>query len=166
MYGVKSNILNFIGNKPATSTGGGLFGGGSTTTGTSGGSLFGSKPTGTTGTTGGGLFGGGSTTSGATGGGLFGPKPQATSQPIQPDTNSQEIEAILQNYAAQIDPSSTKNEFVFCMYNKFGKNVNPQLKEQIKNIFPIKDIAKIPENTKLSGEATNMKQVEVFVDQK
>lgn len=52
------------------------------------------------------------------------------------------------------------------MYNKFNKNVSGLLKEQIKNITPVKDIASIPENSKLDGETVGQKQVEVFINQK
>ena len=49
------------------------------------------------------------------------------------------------------------------MYNKYGKNVNVILKEQIKNACPVKDIASVPANAKISGESTEIKQVEVFM---
>jgi len=52
------------------------------------------------------------------------------------------------------------------MYNKFNKNVSGLLKEQIKNIAPVKDVASIPENSKLDGETVGQKQVEVFINQK
>jgi hypothetical protein len=52
------------------------------------------------------------------------------------------------------------------MYNKYGKNVNVILKEQIKNACPVKDIASVPANAKISGESTEIKQVEVFINQK
>lgn len=110
-----------------------------------------------------GIFGP-STTSQPVGQGLFGQ--QSQTQGDQSDKNAQEIAAVLQNHAAQIDPTSNKNAFVFCMYNKYGKQVTAQLKDQIKNSFPVKDIAAIPENTKITGEATGMKQLEVFVNQK
>lgn len=181
------------GSTSTASTGGGLFGSktaSATTTGTSGG-LFGSKPA-TTGTTGaffgsgstttgtsGGLFGSGSTTASASGGlfgsgaatsaaapttGLFGQNPQ--SQGDQSMKHSAEIEAALQTYISQIDPASQKNNFVFCIYNKYGPSVNNLVKEQIKNSYPVKTIASIPANNKISGEATEIKQVEVFINQK
>lgn len=52
------------------------------------------------------------------------------------------------------------------MYNKYGQNINPQFKEQIKRLIPIKDIAVLPENTKITGDATGTKKIEVFIDQK
>lgn len=52
------------------------------------------------------------------------------------------------------------------MYNKFNKEISVVLREQIKNIAPVKDIAIIPENSKLDGETTGVKQVEVTVHQK
>lgn len=163
-----------FGNKPAGSTGGGLFsgntGGGAT-------GLFntsGSANPGTNGSTSGlfsqpkpagGLFSNTASTQ-PQGGGMFSANPTIGSQGDQAMMHAKEIEGVLQTYAAQIDPSGTKNEFVACMYNKFGKSSTLQLKDQIKNTLPIKDIANIPENTKVSGEATTTKTVEVFINQR
>lgn len=52
------------------------------------------------------------------------------------------------------------------MYNKFNKNISVVLKEQIKNINPVKDIALVPENSKLDGETVGIKQTEVHINQK
>ena len=40
------------------------------------------------------------------------------------------------------------------------------LREQIKNGFPVKDIASVPENSKMNGETVGIKQVEVNINQK
>jgi hypothetical protein len=151
----------------------------SSTTATTSGGLFGSKPSG-------GLFSN-TTTAAPTSGGLFS-KPQATTSTFgvgntsssgglfgnappqangdQSNINTSEIEACLQNYLSQIDVASQKNNLVYCMYNKYGKNVSIILKEQIKNACPVKDIASVPLNSKISGESTEIKQVEVFINQK
>ena len=52
------------------------------------------------------------------------------------------------------------------MFNKYASNINPQFKEQIKRLIPVKDITIVPENTKITGEPTGTKKVEVFIDQK
>jgi hypothetical protein len=141
-----------FGNKP---TSGGLFGNTSAAPATSGG-LF-AKPPSTTPS-----FGGGST---PLSGGLFGNAPPQA-QGDQSNTHTAEIQACLQNYLSQIDCASQKNNIVYCMYNKYGKNVSVILKEQIKNACPVKDIASVPANAKISGESTEIKQVEVFINQK
>ena len=163
-------------DKPAT---GGLF---APKTGTTGGGLFAPKTETTPAT--GGLFGPKPATSGlftpaTTTGGLFGPKTGTTGMfgggagIISPTTpadqdnkNLAEIEVVMQNYAALIDPTNAKNSFTYWMYNKYGTNINPQFKEQIKRLVPIKDIAVLPENTKITGEPTGTKKIEVFIDQK
>ncbi|CAI2369267.1 unnamed protein product [Moneuplotes crassus] len=77
-----------------------------------------------------------------------------------------EIEACLNNYAKYVDPTNPRNVLVGCMYNKFNKNVSGLLKEHLKNITPARDIAQIPENSKLNGESVGFKQVEVLINQK
>lgn len=52
------------------------------------------------------------------------------------------------------------------MYNKYANDISTIIKEQIKNAFPVKDITFIPENTKISGEPTSTKQIEVHINQK
>ena len=117
---------------PSTSTGGSLFGNNPTTSTTRSGGLFGNKPATSTG---GGLFQ--SSGSSQPSGGLFSSSSQnqtqasgmasgcfgqgsayslgglQNSQTDQSNRHNAEIEAALQNYAAQVDPTSLKSEFVF-----------------------------------------------------
>ena len=82
----------------------------------------------------------------------------------QTEMHKKELEEFCKTYSSIIDPSSALNEFRACMYNKFSKKTNLYLKEQIKNMKPVKDIMVISE--KGTANTNNQKQIEVFVNQR